>query len=78
MKLGIVERSNFVKTLSNFALHGALKVPKSMEICENALKRYEAECAKLNELFYSEAATFAADENMQEKIARELWKKLKS
>jgi methylase of polypeptide subunit release factors len=76
--LGSVERSNFVKTLSDLALHGALEIPVSPEVCQNALQYYEKEFGQLNDLFYSEAATFTADENLKEKVVKELWKKLRS
>ncbi|MDQ3180439.1 MAG: hypothetical protein M3Q33_07960, partial [Acidobacteriota bacterium] len=78
ISLGSVERSNFVKSLADLALYGELKIPVSTEICEKAWRKYETESDKLNELFYSEAATYVADENMQEKIVRELWKKLRN
>lgn len=78
ISLGSVERSNFVKSLADLALHGETDIPVSTEICEKARRKYEIESDKLNELFYSEAATYVADENMQEKIVRELWKKLRS
>jgi len=67
-----------VKTLSDLALHGELKVPVSPEVCQNALQNYEKEFGRLNDLFYSEAATFTADETMKEKVVKELWKKLRS
>lgn len=76
--LGSVERSNFVKTLSDLALYGELEIPFSPEICQNALRHYEKEFGQLNDLFYSEAATFTADENLKEKVVKELWKKLRS
>lgn len=76
--LGSVERSNFVKTLSDLALHGELEIPVSPKVCRNALQNYEKEFGQLNDLFYSEAATFTADENLKEKVVKELWKKLRS
>ncbi|MBA3634187.1 MAG: hypothetical protein H0W58_15465 [Acidobacteria bacterium] len=78
ISLGSVERSNFVKSLSDLSLHGKMEIPVSSEICAKALRMNEKEFERVNELFYSEAATFIADENMQEKIMRELWKKLRS
>ncbi|MBA2494647.1 MAG: hypothetical protein H0V31_08130 [Acidobacteria bacterium] len=78
ISLGSVERSNFVKSLADLALHGETNIPVKPEICEKALQKYVTESGKLNKLFYSEAATYVADENMQEKIVRELWKKLRS
>lgn len=76
--LGNIERSNFVKTLSDLALHGELEIPVSPDICQNALQRYEKEFGQVNDLFYSEAATFTADENLKEKVVKELWKKLRN
>ncbi len=73
IELGSVERSNFVKTLSDLSVHGKIEIPASKEICEKAVEKNEKEAATLNELFYAEAAIFVADEYLQEKIVRELW-----
>ncbi len=77
VSLGSIERSDFVKSLSDLSLHGEMEIPVSSEICSKASRMNEKEFERVNELFYSEAATFVADENLQEKIVRELWKKLK-
>ncbi|MCY7376845.1 MAG: hypothetical protein LH472_12870 [Pyrinomonadaceae bacterium] len=78
VSLGSVERSVFVKTLADLALHGAVKIPLAPEICAAAIRKNEKESERVNELFCTEAATFTADENMQEKIVKELWKKLRN
>ena len=78
ISLGSVERSEFVKTLSDLALHGKLEIPASKEICQKALAKHERKVKEFDKRFYEEAATFSADENMQDKIVRELWKKLRN
>lgn len=77
IELGSSERSEFVKTLSDTSIHGKLEIPVSAEICQKALKKHESKVKELNNRFYTEAATFSAEENMQEKIVKELWKLLK-
>ena len=78
IELGSVERSVFVKTLADLSLHGAIKIPLAPEICAAAMQKNAQEFERVNELFYTEAATFVADENVQEKIVKELWKKLRN
>ncbi len=77
IELGSVERSVFVKTLADLFIHGTIEIPAAKEICEKASQKNEREAARINKLFHTEAAAFTADENMQEKIVKELWKKLR-
>jgi len=78
IELGSVERSVFVKTLADLSLHGAIKIPLAPEICAAAMQKNAQEFERVNELFHTEAATFTADENMQEKVVKELWKNLRN
>lgn len=77
IELGSAERSEFVKTLSDLSFHGELEIPLSAEICQKALVKNERKFKELEKRFYEEAATFSADENMQDKIVKELWKLLR-
>jgi methylase of polypeptide subunit release factors len=76
--LGNPERSELVKALADLSIHGKIEIPASPEISEKALKSYERKFTELNKRFHAEAATFTADENLQEKIVKELWKKIKN
>ena len=78
IELGSLERAEFVKALIDLSVHGTLEIPASKEICQKALAKHERQTKELDTRFYTEAATFSADENMQEKVVRELWKKLRS
>lgn len=78
LPLGSIEKCQIVKVLSDLNLQGELQIPVSPEVCGKALKKYEKEKDKLTDLFQTEAATFTADENMRDKIVKELWKKLRS
>ena len=78
IELGSVERAEFVKTLAALSVHGELEIPQSKEICQKALAKHERKIKELDTRFYAEAATFSADETMQEKIVKELWKKMRN
>lgn len=78
ISLGSVERSEFVKIIADLSIHGEIQIPVSPEISQKAVRKYEKEVAEINQMFYREAATFTADENMQEKIVKELWKRLRN
>jgi hypothetical protein len=77
LELGSLERARFVKAVSDVGLHGEIEIPTLPDEAEKALKRYQMEYEKLDDLFTKEAATFTADENLQERIVKELWKKLR-
>lgn len=78
VSLGSQERSELVKKLAELSIHGEIEIPVSPEISRKAFERYETKVEEINQMFYGEAATFTADENMQEKIVKELWKKLRN
>ena len=44
-------------------------------MCARAVRAYDEHIATLNEQFEIAAVAFTADEKMQERIVRELWKK---
>ncbi len=75
--LGSPERSEFVRRLSQLELAGEIAIPVAPQICHAALAAYEKAVEDLTEKFRAEVTTFTADENLQEKTVRELWKKMR-
>ena len=70
------EQAEFLKTVSDVPMSGNIDVPLSPEVCRIAMGKYREQRDGLENLFLTEAATFTSDENLQEKVVKELWKKM--
>ena len=51
-----------------------MRVPVNTQDCKQALAIYSKEVNRLNDEFLDLAATFTADEILQNGVAQELWK----
>lgn len=76
IELGDLERCKFVKELFRIAVRGDVSVPIQPEHCVNALREHQAYVEETTGIFHSFAAAYTADENMQERAIKELWRKL--
>jgi hypothetical protein len=72
---GTPERAEYALQVSEDGISGKVEIPLDPVICQTALRDHRAHRDKLNELFASTAAAFTADEQMQERIVRELWRR---
>lgn len=73
--LGSPERVKFALTLVESGLSGAVAVPVEPRLCAKALSEYEEHLATLDEIFTNAAAGFTADEQLQTRVVKELWKR---
>ncbi|MEW5719165.1 MAG: Eco57I restriction-modification methylase domain-containing protein, partial [Chloroflexota bacterium] len=73
--LGAPERAEYALQLSEDGISGQVAIPVDALICKAALHNYRAHVKELNELFASNAAAYSADEQMQERVVRELWRR---
>lgn len=71
-----LEEAEFLKAVADVPMHGNIDVPISPEICRVAVNKYNEQRAGLENHFLTEAATFTNGETMQQRVVRELWKKL--
>ncbi len=72
--LGELPRAELLKAISDCGVHGEIAIPEDAAQCADALDAYEAHVKELNDEFLRLASDYTADEGMQERIARELWK----
>ena len=56
--------------------HRNIDVPISPEICRVAVNKYNEQRSDVEEMLLAEAITFTNDETMQQRVVRELWKKM--
>jgi type I restriction-modification system DNA methylase subunit len=77
-ELGDPARSHFVKQLAHIGITGKIPVPIDPDICRKALAEYRAYVDRITDEFTRLAAMRTADESMQERVVRELWRKLGS
>lgn len=73
--LGSPERVEFGLELSNQGISGQVNIPLNPVIAQAALDEYRVHVTRLNDLFQESAAAYTADEKMQERIVKELWRK---
>lgn len=78
IELGALERCEFVRELSRIGITGSVPVPVQPEHCHDALREYQKYADETNSIFQDFAAALTADEHLQERITRELWRKLKA
>jgi type I restriction-modification system DNA methylase subunit len=78
LELGDPLRCAFVKRLSQVGVSGSVRVPLQPEHCSNALNQYQAYTDETNAEFQRLAAAYTSEEPMQERIVRELWRKLRA
>jgi type I restriction-modification system DNA methylase subunit len=75
--LGDPMRCQFVKTLADLGISGAVFVPVDPIICEKALNEYQTYKEKTNDEFMSFAAAYTAEETLQSRVVQELWKRIR-
>ncbi len=78
MDMKDVARAKFVKALSDEGISGAVEVPNNPEVCKWAVEKYEKHCQEVDEQLSSLSAMHTADEKMQERVIRELKRKMRS
>lgn len=78
IELGDLERCKFVKELFSIGVNGSISVPMQPEHCATALREHQGYTEETNGIFQSFAAAYTADEHPQERVIRELWRKLKA
>jgi hypothetical protein len=76
--LGNPARCEFVKQLSYIGINGSVSVPTHPEHCSNALRDHQAYADETNAEFQRLAAAYTSEEPMQERVVKELWRKLKA
>lgn len=77
IELGDPVRCEFVKELFRIGVNGNIPVPVQPEHCFNALREHQTYTNETNETFQGFAAAYTAEEAMQERVIKELWRKLK-
>jgi type I restriction-modification system DNA methylase subunit len=78
IELGDPTRCEFVKELSRIGINGSVPVPVQPEHCHNALREHQKYADETNTIFQDFAAALTADDHMQERVIRELWRKLRA
>jgi hypothetical protein len=78
IELGDPARCEFVKQLSYIGISGDVQVPMQPEHCFNALRQHQAYADETNATFQTFAAALTPEEPMQERVVKELWRKLKA
>ena len=77
IELGDLKRCEFLKELFRIGINGSVSIPVQPEYCANALQEHQDYIEETNGIFQSFAAVYTADEQLQERVIRELWRKLK-
>jgi hypothetical protein len=71
--LGSPERAAYALQLTDDEISGTVSIPRDATICKQALADYHAHTAELDQQFRAHIATFTADEQIQERVLKELW-----
>jgi type I restriction-modification system DNA methylase subunit len=71
--LGSPERAAYALQLADDEISGTVSIPRDTTICKQALADYHAHTAELDQQFRAHIATFTADEQIQERVLKELW-----
>jgi len=67
-------RAHYVKFLADDGIHGFIDVPNDPDICNEALDDYAEYKADLDEQFAELASEHTADEQLQKRVVKELWR----
>ncbi len=74
ISLGSAERVEFGLQLAEDGISGPAAIPVDPKICQSALQEYQNYISNLSDVFTNAAAGYTADEQMQERVVKELWK----
>jgi type I restriction-modification system DNA methylase subunit len=77
LELGDPVRCQFIKELADLNMTGSIWVPTQPVTCQLSLNDYRAYVEQTTEHFMLLAAAYTAEEAMQERVVRELWRKSK-
>jgi type I restriction-modification system DNA methylase subunit len=69
-------RAKFVKAVSDEGIVGPVEIPNDPEVCKQGVEKYEKHCREVDERLASLAALHTADEKMQERVIRELKRRM--
>jgi len=75
--LGHAERVTFAKALADSGVHGPVCIPFDPAACKRALQDYEDYRVVVEDQLIALAGELTSDDQMQERIARELWRLLR-
>jgi hypothetical protein len=78
LELGDPIRCQFVIELNKIGITGSIRVPIQPTICQTALDDYHAYVEQITEEFKRLAAAYTAEDVLQERVVRELWRKTKA
>jgi methylase of polypeptide subunit release factors len=73
--LGSPERVEYGLQLSEDGVSGQVRIPVDPTVCKRTLREYREYIERLSNVFTEAAAGYTADDQMRERIVRELWKK---
>lgn len=76
--IGSAERAEYALQLIVNEISGKVSIPRDTTICKHALDAYRAQIAELDQLFSENVAAFTADEQMQARVVKELWRRAKT
>ena len=77
LELGDPIRCQFVKELNNIGIIGIIRIPVQPATCRLALNDYQAYVEQTTGELLRLAAAYTAEDAMQERVVRELWRKTK-
>jgi len=77
IELGDTRRAEFAKALADCGISGAVAIPTSPELCDDALRRYEEHNNQTDERLAEMASQYTSDETIQARVVRELRRKVK-
>jgi len=72
-----IARAKFVKALSDDGIVGGVCIPNDAAICATAIEKYEQYKESVDQQLASTVARYTADEKMQERVIRELRRKMR-
>jgi len=69
------EFCDFLQRVSDAGISGRIRLPKDVDGCRAAIKKSELYTTGLSQEFLQLAAAHTADERIQDRVVRELWKR---
>jgi len=75
VQLGTQERVEYVMVLAHGGVSGSIRIPVASSACAVALQKFQLQEETISHRFQEAAAGYAADEQMQTRIIRELWRR---